>query len=78
MNIDFSGLLKLYTDLSGASLCFIIKSGKKDAILASNIELNAETENLIYQFYSEFSNNKFNLDVISRNRKSYLPILFRV
>ncbi len=66
MNIDFSGLLKLYTDLSGASLCFIIKSGKKDAILASNIELNAETENLIYQFYSEFSNNKFNLDVISQ------------
>jgi len=66
MNIDFSGLLKLFTDLSGASLCFIIKSGKKDAILASNIELNAETENFIYQFYSEFSNNKFNLEIISQ------------
>ncbi|MBU0475599.1 MAG: PAS domain-containing sensor histidine kinase [Bacteroidetes bacterium] len=66
MNIDFSGLLKLYAALSGASLCFIIKSGNKNVILASNNELNAESKNLIKQFYSEFSNNKFDLGAISQ------------
>jgi len=66
MNIDFSGLLKLYKELSDASLCFIIKAGKPNIILSSTDELNAETENIIHLFYSEFSENKFDIKTISQ------------
>jgi len=66
MNIDFSGLLKLYKELCGASLCLIIKSGISNSILSSSDELNEETEIIIQKFYSEFSENKFDINAVSQ------------
>jgi len=65
MNIDFSGLLKLYKELSGSTLCFIIKSGSDGKAIASSETLSSEIEKLITEFHSEFNKIEFSIDSIS-------------
>ena len=65
MNIDFSGLLKLYKELSGSAFCFIIKSGSDGKTVASSDTLSSEIEKLTNKFYSEFSKTSFSIDNIS-------------
>lgn len=65
MNVDFSGLLKLYKELSGSSLCFIVKSGSRGEIISSSDDINSETETVITKFCSEFGDNNFDITNIS-------------
>ncbi len=65
MNIDFSGLLKLFQEHSGSSFCFIFETKESGGIVASSKELITETEKLTTEFYSEFISDKKKLDDIS-------------
>jgi PAS domain S-box-containing protein len=66
MNIDFSGLLKLYKELSGASFCYILKTESADKIIASSDKLTPKISDLTNKFNIEFGETSFNNDKISK------------
>ncbi len=65
MNIDFSGLLKLFQEHSGSSFCFILETKENGGIVASSNDLSSEVEALTTKFYSEFSGDFSDFDNIS-------------
>lgn len=57
MNIDFSGLLKLFHELSNSSFCFILRAEDDGLILSSNDTLAIEVTELIKEFRAELNDN---------------------
>lgn len=66
MNIDFSGLLKLYKELSGSSFCYILKTEGADKIIASSDKLTSEISELADKFNLEFEEASFDIKKVSK------------
>lgn len=74
MNIDFSGLLKLYKELSGTLFCYIFQAEDNCIIESSSDELTSDTENLLTTFYNDLVKHNFSLEKV-KNLKSYEKLI---
>ncbi|MDA3860287.1 MAG: PAS domain-containing sensor histidine kinase [Melioribacteraceae bacterium] len=66
MNIDFSGLLKLFQELSGSAFSFIIETESDNGIVAYSNDSTPEIDAITSQFYSEFINSTNDVSDISQ------------
>ncbi len=57
MNIDFSGLLKLFQELSGSSFCCIIRAEGEGLVSSSNNNLAIEVGEFVKDLIVELNNN---------------------
>ncbi|MCF6269409.1 MAG: PAS domain S-box protein [Melioribacteraceae bacterium] len=65
MDIDFSGLLKLFKELNGSSLTYILKADNPDLIIAVSDEISKKQNVFIQKFNSEISEAAFELSKLS-------------
>ena len=57
MNIDFSGLLKLYKELSGSKFCYIFRTQDDGKIVSSSEQLSPEITEITNDFYDDLIAN---------------------
>jgi len=79
MNIDFSGLLKLYKELSGSKFCYIFRTQDDGKIVSSSEQLSPEITEITNDFYDEFVKSKYDIKNISKLKstekfKSYFEV----
>lgn len=61
MDIDFSGLLKLFCKLNGSSLSYILKADNPNTIIATSSKISSKHTDFIENLNSEISNKDFEI-----------------
>ncbi len=65
MDIDFSGLLKLFKELNNSSLTYILKADNPNLIIATSDEISAEQKPFVKKLNSELSTSNFDFSKFS-------------
>jgi len=65
MDIDFSGILKLFKDLNRSSLTYILKADVPNLIIAMSNQISSETERFIENLNLEISSPTFEISKFS-------------
>jgi PAS domain S-box-containing protein len=66
MNIDFSGLLKLYKELSGTLFCYIFQTENDSIITASSDSIENNLEAILSSFYGDLSKHNFDIEKVGQ------------